>query len=244
MLILYGNTVVGPDWEINEREAAGYSRVYYVHEGEAFYTADNQTGKLVAGHIYIMPNNTPYKILRNKKMDFACTYLHVDIPMVQINGMIELIPKKEESLFYYMNLVRRLIDEDRHELLCNLAEDIIYYCRENSYCSYYSEFLYRITEFIQDHISEKIAVDELSALYHYNANYFIEVFKKEANCTPYQYVIRIRMQKALQLMWQGKDLKYVSELVGFSDISSFCRAFTRYFGMSPKHYMDVRKGKT
>lgn len=238
MLVLSGNTVVKPDWEIHEREGAGYSRIYYVHSGEAFYTADNQQARLIPGRVYIMPNNIPYQIRRNRNMDFVCTYLHVDMPMVQINGMIELEPQADSSLYYYLQFVRKLIDEGQKELLCNVAECIVHYCRESVYCSNYSEFLCKLSSYIQEHISEKITVDELSALYHYNPNYFIEVFKREACCTPYQYVIRMRMQKALQLMWQGIDVQRVAEQVGYADVSSFCRGFSRYFGMSPRHYME------
>ena len=101
MLILYGNTKVASDWEVVEKEGCGYSRIYYVHEGQAYYTGDNQSCDLVAGRVYVMPNNIPYRIVRNKEKDFRCTYLHVDIPMVNVGGVIELLPQKEESLRFH-----------------------------------------------------------------------------------------------------------------------------------------------
>ena len=241
MLVLYGNTVVKPDWEVDEKEASGYCRVYYVHSGDVVYSDDSQSCKLKGGHVYIMPNCVPYRISRNREYDFVCTFLHIDIPMIKISGMIELKPEEDSSLYYYMNMMRKLIDEERREFLRNVSQYIVYYCRENEHCSSYSEFLYKISTYIQEHISEKITIEELSALFHYNPNYFIDVFKREANCTPYQYILRMRMQKALQLLWRKKDVQYIAEAIGYADISSFSRAFTRYYGQPPKKYVDSRK---
>ena len=39
MLIEYGNTVVRDTWELNEESPTGYSRIYYVLEGEVTYEA-------------------------------------------------------------------------------------------------------------------------------------------------------------------------------------------------------------
>ena len=37
MLIEYGNTVVLPTWELIEKAPTGYSRIYYVLEGDLTY---------------------------------------------------------------------------------------------------------------------------------------------------------------------------------------------------------------
>lgn len=241
MLIEYGNTIVLPDWEIDEKEGTGYIRIYYIHGGEVTYTGAGQSCRLTPGGVYIMPNCIPYQVRRNDKTDFVCTYLHMNIPKVQVNGLIELLPKEDDSLNYFMKLITKLIDEKKIDLLRKVAEYIIYFCEGNENCTVYTEFMTKITKYIEEHISQKITIEELSALQHYNTNYFIEVFKKEANCTPYQYIIRARMQKAVQLLRDGKEIGYVATAVGYSDASSFCRVFERYYGRTPQKYLKSAK---
>ena len=241
MLIQCGNTSVAPDWDIDEKEGTGYFRLYYVHSGNAVYTGNDQMRYLVPGRVYIMPNCIPYRIQRMEGQEFECTYMHVDLPAVQIGGMIELIPAEGDSLYYYINLVKKLIEEREKDLITTIVGLIVHYCKDSEYFTLSSEFLYVISRYIQDHISEKITVEQLSDLYHYNPNYFIEVFKKEANCTPYQYILRVRMQKAVQLLRRRENIKMVSEAVGYADISSFCRVFKKYYGVTPANYVDSQK---
>jgi len=241
MLIQCGNTLVAPDWHVEENEGTGYFRIYYVHDGGAVYKGNDREQMLVPGHVYILPNCIPYELKQIREPGFECTYMHVDLPAVQISGMIELVPTQEDSLYFYMHLVRRLIEERQKDLLQNLMELIVHYCKGSEYFTLSSEFLYTISKYIQEHIAEKITVEELSDLYHYNPNYFIEVFKKEANCTPHQYILRARMQKAVALLRRRENIKVVAEAVGYADISSFCRVFKRYYGVTPTRYVDSSK---
>lgn len=241
MLIEYGNTTVLPDWEIDEKEGTGFIRIYYIHGGEVIYIDGEQDHQLSPGGVYILPNSIPYQVKRNSKIDFVCTYLHMNIPKVQINGLIELIPDKDDSLSHFVKMISKLISEEKIDLLRQIAEYIIYFCEGNKNCAVYTEFMCKITKYIEEHISQKITIEELSALQHYNTNYFIEVFKKEANCTPYQYIIRARMQKAVQLLRDGKEIGYVATAVGYSDASSFCRVFERYYGRTPQKYLKSAK---
>ena len=78
MLIEYGNTVVCDTWELNEETPTGYSRIYYVLEGDVTYEAADGRQTLKPGYLYALPSTEPYHVWRNKSKDFACTYLHVD----------------------------------------------------------------------------------------------------------------------------------------------------------------------
>ena len=159
MLIEYGNTIVLPDWEIDEKEGTGYIRIYYIHGGEVTYTGAGQSCRLTPGGVYIMPNSIPYQVRRNDKTDFVCTYLHMNIPKVQVNGLIELLPKEDDSLNYFMKLITKLIDEKKINLLRKVAEYIIYFCEGNENCTVYTEFMTKITKYIEEHISQKITIE-------------------------------------------------------------------------------------
>lgn len=241
MLIEYGNTVVLPDWKLDEKEATGYLRVYFIHEGAILYEGKEQTCRLTAGNLYVLPNAVPYRTSRIDGEEFSCTYLHVNPKEILINGLIELSVEADSVLYYYVHLLQSAIREKRIELLEAAAEQIIYFCRDSEYFEGFSEFLTTVRRYIFEHISERITIEQLSSLLHYHPNYFIDVFKKETNCTPYQYILRIRMQQALLIMRHSSRLSDISQQVGYADSRSFTRAFVRYYGMTPGEYQSSRK---
>lgn len=241
MLIEYGNTVALPDWNLDEKEATGYLRVYFVHEGAVMYKSKDQSCRLNAGKLYILPNAVPYQTMRIDGEKFVCTYLHVNLKEILVNGLIELPIGEDSVLYYYVHLLQSAIREERIELLESAAEQIEYFCRESEYFEGFSEFLTAVRNYIFGHISDRITIEQLSALFHYHPNYFIDVFKKETNCTPYQYILRIRMQQALLFMRQNNKLSDVALQVGYADSRSFTRAFVRYYGMTPYEYQNSRK---
>lgn len=65
----------------------------------------------------------------------------------------------------------------------------------------------------------------------------IRQFKTVFHCTPHQYLVRLRLQHATELL--TKTNEPVSEItwqVGFENTSAFCRAFKAVYGLSPEVY--------
>jgi len=62
---------------------------------------------------------------------------------------------------------------------------------------------------------------------------FHDLFVRSLAITPQQYLLKYRLQHAKRLITQGHRLAEIAQDVGFSDQSSFGRAFTKEFGTSP-----------
>ena len=67
---------------------------------------------------------------------------------------------------------------------------------------------------------------------------FHRLFKEYSRETLKQFVTRIKMERAALFLSinQSISLTEVALNYGYSDVSSFSRAFKRYFGRSPSHY--------
>lgn len=241
MLIDYGNTTVGPEWELNEKAAPGFSRVYYMYQGDVLYQGGAQELRLSPGHLYVFPTTIPYKARRMHGTPIVHTYLHVEHSSAQISGLIDLPVTEGGALDSFVKLLRASISEKRIELVEALSALVIQFCKESEYYIEVRGMLADVRDYVSAHISEKITLKQLSDIYHYHPNYFVHRFQKETNYTPYQCILSMRMQYSASMMFRGMSVAEVARQTGYSDASSFARTFRRYYGLSPSDYVRSRK---
>ena len=66
---------------------------------------------------------------------------------------------------------------------------------------------------------------------------FSHVFKEGMGVSPHEYLTRIRIEKAMQLLENSKlSVAEVAEQTGFSGQNYFSRAFKRYTGKTPREF--------
>ena len=100
-----------------------------------------------------------------------------------------------------------------------------------------NHYISRVLEYIHAHYSEPIRIEQLSAIALQSRYHFIRCFKTETGFTPYQYVLRIRIEKAQQLLRQTqKSVMTISLDLGFSSPSQFYRSFIKNVGITPEQY--------
>jgi two-component system response regulator YesN len=104
-----------------------------------------------------------------------------------------------------------------------------------------SEIL-KAQKFILNNLHKKISLAEVADHLHLNASYFSRLFKKETNENFVEYVMRLKMDRAKDLLDQSdKTIEEVSDLLGFESKSYFIKTFKNYAGMAPFEYR--RKGR-
>jgi AraC-like DNA-binding protein len=65
-------------------------------------------------------------------------------------------------------------------------------------------------------------------------NHFLRVFKQCYKTSPTDYLIRLRLSKALELMAESdRTVSEIAYEVGFSDSNYFTRQFRRVYGQPP-----------
>jgi len=91
--------------------------------------------------------------------------------------------------------------------------------------------------YIQDRYQEKISLDEAAQAVNASTRHFCKVFKEATGYTFTDYLARIRVEKAKNLL-QNPHLR-VSEIAfetGFESISQFNRSFKRITNLAPTQY--------
>jgi AraC family transcriptional regulator len=101
-----------------------------------------------------------------------------------------------------------------------------------------------ITDYIQAHYADDLALRTLADLVGLSPYYFARQFKRTCGYTPHEYIRLVRVEKAMQLFSRGRmSVADVGYEVGFSDQSKFSTAFRRVTGRSPVEILRYRVRK-
>lgn len=93
--------------------------------------------------------------------------------------------------------------------------------------------------YMQIHYHEPLTVAGLAEQVGLERTYFSDLFKKKTGFSPYQYLTRLRIQKACQLMLDH-SVTETSYLVGMEP-HNFGRVFKKEVGCSPREYLGKLK---
>ncbi len=90
--------------------------------------------------------------------------------------------------------------------------------------------------FIDAHYAGNIALDNIADEAYFSKFHFIRQFKNIYRRTPHQYLIFVRIEKAMELLRNGIPVSDVCYAVGFESLSSFSGLFKRTVGIAPSTY--------
>lgn len=135
-------------------------------------------------------------------------------------GSINKIMKRIED--------RKIDTEEEGESI----EEVPSYCNKNN-----AEIVEAAKKYIQKNYRKEISLEEIANHVAISSFYLSRIFSKSEGITYKDYLIKLRMEKAKQLLKEGKkSIKEISIEVGYVDQNYFSRAFKKYFHKSPKEF--------
>jgi AraC family transcriptional regulator len=97
--------------------------------------------------------------------------------------------------------------------------------------------LQRLLRFVQRNLSERVTLARAAEVVGLERTYFSRFFRANVGCTFSQWNRRIRMERAkLLLERRGSTILCVAFSVGYTDLTTFERAFRKHVGTSPRSY--------
>jgi two-component system, response regulator YesN len=97
----------------------------------------------------------------------------------------------------------------------------------------------KVLGFIEANLEAKITVDELAEFARVSRSHLYYLFKVETGVAPIQYIKRVRIEKARDLLEQTNlSIKQIRSRVGLADRSHFTRGFKEAFGVTPSEYRN------
>jgi AraC family transcriptional regulator len=92
----------------------------------------------------------------------------------------------------------------------------------------------RVTDYLRDRLSETVTLAELASITRLSSFHFARAFKASTGYSPYQFQVRLRMERAKELLESGRlPVTGVALSVGYATPQAFARAFRVQTGMTP-----------
>lgn len=99
------------------------------------------------------------------------------------------------------------------------------------------------TNYIYDHLSENVSLDDVASHVFMSPAYFSAYFKKKTGEKFIDRLTSLRMERAATLLVSDDSLSAneVSNMIGYNHIGYFYRKFKSYFGITPTEYKNTHK---
>ncbi|SDY11102.1 two-component system, response regulator YesN [Evansella caseinilytica] len=157
-------------------------------------------------------------------------YLIKRFPSIDNSQFIQdsfLLSKKSTTLY------------DLKDILNNWVDAVVKKIKAAADSNQSMDQLETAKKWIEEHIGKRITIEKIARAVYMNPTYFCEQFKAETGETVLDYVTRVRLQKAKELLLTGNFKVYeVAEQVGYSDPKYFSKLYKKYYGKLPSAYKE------
>ncbi|MBE5883704.1 MAG: AraC family transcriptional regulator [Lachnospiraceae bacterium] len=101
----------------------------------------------------------------------------------------------------------------------------------------------QVSNYIDEHITEKITIENLADQVHMSKYHFLRKFKELTGVTVHSFLTDKRLIRACEELKAGRNITMAYQAAGFADYSSFLRNFKAAYGVSPGRYMEFYPDK-
>lgn len=228
----------------NYSRIRGVYGIVLVTSGAALYTfSDGRTKVLSEGEIALFSDQCAYivenkdgKPLEHYTINFSALNSDINFPKETYLTPENIEPYKKlcENILFHTHTANNLkamsaLYSILADILENPLSDIHY---ENNFVGIYPALSYLETEYKSD-----ITIAHLADLCMMSPTTFRRNFKKASGVSPMEYLLRVRIDRAKQLLKHSAlSVCEISALCGFNDVEYFCRTFKKRVNLTAGKY--------
>ncbi|MBE1444786.1 MULTISPECIES: AraC family transcriptional regulator [unclassified Paenibacillus] len=248
-LLHMGHNIAKPDYSNGPRQKAHYT-IHFVREGRLQFLYGGSEVELGKGDMFCMFPHTSYTY-RVAPSDDRLKMIWFAINGSQVPDLMMMAGFTPEQ-----PCQRKVVDPDLESILHQMIR--LPKSLSKKHLVLWSSLMYRIfsklipdqepapaprtpdvwlrksLDFIHTCYAEPITVNDIAAYVNIHRTHFSKTFTEHVGIPPVKYLQNIRLGKAAQLLKQTSlSVTEIALTVGYPDLFSFTRAFTRQYGVSP-----------
>ena len=228
-------TAIAHDWYILHFVVSGNGK--FKTDRGSFYLGENEVFVIKPGEIayYEADKFTPWNYI------WICFHAKTELPETIKKCDVFTAPYLKKSFFDSAERPDSLENVLGYEefLLAKIWEIISLIKMNEGPSSLKGDYVKHALNIIETEFQTGITASDIAARLYLNRAYFTKIFTEATKQSPGFYLHGHRMQTAANLL-RSKSLSVaaVASSVGFTDVSSFSRAFKSFFGIAPGKYAE------
>ncbi len=107
--------------------------------------------------------------------------------------------------------------------------------------TYKEHVVVSVQKYIQNHVEERLTLNEVAAVFGLSPNYLSALFKKTCNVGFSEYITQMKISRAKSMLLD-QDLKVyeVADRLGFESAFYFSKVFKKVAGVSPREFVQQK----
>ncbi|MFD0960483.1 AraC family transcriptional regulator [Paenibacillus chungangensis] len=246
--IRIGTNIAKPNYRNGPRQTP-YCNIHFIHEGHVKLIYNGGQVVLGKGDMFCKFPNTIYTYrIANPEHPLRMTWITFDglqaREILLMTGFADEQPFQRGTVDKDMELLlqqmfQRCKGDSRKQLMTMYSLMYRIFSKllpdaRSSDAETPSDWVSKSLDFIHAFYTEKITVDDVARYVGLHRTYMSKIFTREVGMPPSEYLIKTRLEQGKKLLLESAlSVTEIALSVGYPDIYSYTRAFTRQFGSSP-----------
>ncbi len=231
--------------------------VYYFLRGNARFVVEGNIFPLERGCVLVIASGQTHHLLLEPSAIYERMAVLIDTASVpkEFDNISEKIYKganlfeltKHEQIWFEESFA--LITKSSEDIQKNLifSFSVMIFSMLSTKLTHTSEphveddIIKKTINFINKNLSNELSLETIASTLYCSKASLNRKFREIMGCTVWEYVIRRRIYSARQRLFLGGNVANAYEKSGFSDYSSFFRAYKKIIGISPSE--DLKRQK-
>ena len=250
-----------PYFRTMEFHAHDFLELYHFLDGSVTYYIEDQVYDLCPGDLLIIPAGKMHRpVIANEHAAYERMVLwitpqylqSIDSPAGDLQKNLQkvgehgyCVPFRGDETVFVTALLKKLLymqKNDTDPKFCAGAVELYLWTIFRSYgvidTTHRNEtqVIPQVIRYITEHFSEPLTLEDIAAEFFVSKSYLNRHFKAYTNSTVYAYIMALRLTHARRMLREGIPAVEAGRECGFSDYSTFYKAFKTQTGLSPQQF--------
>lgn len=216
--------------------------IHFIESGNGFYNGI----RLGSGQGFICMQNEVCNYIPDRKTPW--TYTWINLRGKGADKLINSLALKDNTFVWNTVKSKRAFEKiwqyqgnkDLEELAALSAVYSIFAEQSVQKTVPKRDYVSETKNFFEGRFAEGVTVEDAAKAVNISRAYLRNVFFKSEGISPQGYLMKLRMNRAAELIRGDYSVTEIAAAVGYEDLLQFSKMFSKYFGISPTKFREVR----